>query len=351
VRSTPEWAQKVKGYSCGAILPEKLTAFATLMHDVVKRYSVPPYNVKYWELSNEPDIDPSLVPNDSMFGCWGDVNEETYGGEYYAEMLKQVYPRIKEADAESVVLVGGLLLDCDPVNPPGGQNCAPARFLEGILRNGGGDFFDGVSFHAYDYYDPPSGYSNKNWHSTWNATGPVQVSKAQYLSSVLRSFGYPEKYLINTESGLLCGSTGTEPECQTENFNKTKASYIAQVNVTTLSDGLLANVWYSLTGWRGTALVNESLEPLPAYQAYQYSAETLLGASYRQEINIFQGVRGYELSKGERRIWILWSLDGQDHIIKVPKTPLSIHDVFGSVLPIANDVTVTLTPLYIEWTP
>jgi hypothetical protein len=39
-----------------------------------------------------------------------------FGGEYYGNMLKIVYPAIKSADPQAQVLVGGLLLDCDPVN-------------------------------------------------------------------------------------------------------------------------------------------------------------------------------------------------------------------------------------------
>ena len=72
-------------------------------------------------------------------------------------MLKVAYPQIKAADPQAQVLVGGLLLDCDP-RPGAGcsltaQNAIPPKFLEGILRNNGGPYFDGVSFHAYDFYD------------------------------------------------------------------------------------------------------------------------------------------------------------------------------------------------------
>ncbi|MBU0673004.1 MAG: hypothetical protein KJ732_08270, partial [Candidatus Margulisbacteria bacterium] len=57
VRGTPDWAQKVPGSTCGPIEEEDLDAFANFMAELVERYSVPPYNVKYWELGNEPDVD------------------------------------------------------------------------------------------------------------------------------------------------------------------------------------------------------------------------------------------------------------------------------------------------------
>ncbi|MFQ5615847.1 MAG: hypothetical protein ACE5GO_05235, partial [Anaerolineales bacterium] len=118
VRSTPAWAQARPGYYCGPVHPGKLATFGKFMHDLVSRYSQPPFNVRYWELGNEPDIDPRHVPPDNIFGCWGDENSPYYGGEYYAEMLKAVYPQVKAADPDTQVLVGGLLLDCDPNNPP-----------------------------------------------------------------------------------------------------------------------------------------------------------------------------------------------------------------------------------------
>ncbi len=153
VFGTPTWAQKVPGSTCGAVKPEALNDFASFMREAVQRYSKPPYNVKYWEIGNEPDVDPTLVPGNSGFGCWGDKNDPYYGGGYYAEMLKRVYPAIKAADPTAQVMIGGLLLDCDPTDTSLNRDCAPAKFLEGILRNGGDRAFDIVSYHAYNYYN------------------------------------------------------------------------------------------------------------------------------------------------------------------------------------------------------
>ncbi len=205
--------------------PDKLGAYADFLHDAVLRYSEPPFNVKFWELGNEPDVDPSLVNPDWRFGCWGEAGNAYYGGEYYAEMLKAVYPKIKKADEDAQVLVGGLLLDCDPINPPlvstetgETKDCTPSLFLEGILKNGGGEYFDGVSFHAYDYYRGPDKYDNYNWSSKWDVNGPVLSKKAEFLRDVLTANGYPDKPIFNTESGLLCGKHGQEPECLTNEF-------------------------------------------------------------------------------------------------------------------------------------
>lgn len=360
VRSTPKWAQKLPGIFCGPVRPDKLSVFADFMYDLVSRYSVPPYNVKYWEFGNEPDIDPVYVSPDNIFGCWGDLNDDYYGGGYYAEMLKAIYPEIKAADPQAQVLVGGLAIYCDPVNPPeipsgSGQylDCTPARFLEGILENNGGDYFDGVSFHTYDYYSGKLGqYGNENWLSAWNTSGPVLTVKSRYLQSLLALYGYSGKYLMNTESAIICGSDGSEPACRTEDFALTKAYYAAQANAVARAEGLRANVWYSITGWRASELVDRSsMQPLPVYYALQFSASQLNGSTYVREIVMYPGVRGYEFDQYGERKWILWSLDGEEHLIQLTSEPKAILDVFGEDFPIGQELTITVAPVYLEWDP
>jgi hypothetical protein len=336
-----------------------LAVFADFMHDLVNRYSQPPYLVKYWEIGNEPDIDPGLVPPESGIGCWGDLNDEYYGGGYYAEMLKVVYPQIKAADPDAQVLVGGLLLDCDPANPPEVKvgsgtykDCSSSRFIEGILRNGGGDYFDAISFHAYDYYYRALGkYGHPGWHSAWDTTGPVASAKANYLRGLLSQYGHPEKYLMNTEVAILCGNTGNESICKTEEFARTKANYLAQVNAAAQAEGLRTNIWFSLTGWRASGLVKGNLEPLPAYQAYQTSVIRLAKAVFSNDLTAFPQVKGYEFVREGTVVWVLWSLDGEPHPVQLPSPPNAIYDVFGQLLLSDQNLTITLDPVYIEWSP
>ena len=133
VKYTPGWAQKYPGSVCGPIKSTAFAEFAEFLTAVVNRYKNPPYKIKYWELGNEPDT--PIWYNKSVFGCWGEVNDPYFGGEYYAQMLKAAYPAIKAADPQAQVLIGGLLLD----NPDKNTKNTP-RFLEGILRGGGGLF-------------------------------------------------------------------------------------------------------------------------------------------------------------------------------------------------------------------
>ncbi len=119
IRSTPTWAQKMSGYTCGPMTQSTIDEFAKFVKDAVARYSAPPYNVMYYEIWNEPDVDPVSTKKDYPYGCWGDPNDlNYYGGGYYAEVLKQVYPALKQANSNAQLLVGGLLVYCDPANPP-----------------------------------------------------------------------------------------------------------------------------------------------------------------------------------------------------------------------------------------
>ena len=39
-----------------------------------------------------------IVDPNSLYGCWGHNKDPSYEGGYFAEMLKKVYPAMKEAN-------------------------------------------------------------------------------------------------------------------------------------------------------------------------------------------------------------------------------------------------------------
>ncbi len=352
---TPQWAQKYPGVSCGPVAETSMEAFSQFLTALVSRYSQPPYNVHIWEIGNEPDIAPELVPKDAQYGCWGDSADPYYGGGYYAQMLEKAYPAIKAADPLAQVLVGGLLMHCDPVNPPetspgSGQfvDCKPSKFLEGILIHGGGPYFDGVSYHSYDYFLGNGTYGNPSWHSHSTTTGPVINAKTAYLRDLLAAYGIPEKKLYSTEAAILCGQ-GTEPACSEVDFLNTKAAYAAQVNAAALVNGVSVNIWYSLTGWRASGLVDGLRRPLDAFQALRFSNEELQGVVFTRQIEEYPGLFGYEFIKPDQRIWMMWSLDGFEHQLPFSEPPSRVLDVQGRDLVVQDVLRVGLQPNYIEW--
>jgi hypothetical protein len=363
VTGAPYWAQSIPGVACGPIKPTELEAFGSFMYDLVSRYSVAPYNVKYWEIWNEPDIPSAVVPQflepDSHYGCWGNVNDSRYyGGGAYAEMLKSIYGKIKQADPQSQVLVGGQMLDCNPNNPPANKDCSSAKFFEGILAYGGGNVFDGVSFHAYDYYFGSLGrYGNPNWSSNWQTTGPVVSAKVDYLNGLMSKYGVSGKYLMNTETALICGGMDDPaglPPCDsypTSQFEQTKAYYAAEVYAATQAKDVKAGIWYKSLGWRNSGLLYKDLNPRPAYYAYQTTRNTLVDSVFSNKITQFPGVFGYEFKRNGKLVWILWSADGASHTIGLPQKPSLVFDSMGRILPIDDSLQlqVELNPKFVEY--
>ena len=365
IHSTPTWARfpEYFKYSCSPIQQEDFTAFGNFLNKLVSSYSSPPYNVLYWELYNEPDIaSGGLLPYDSEYGCWGDANDQYFGGGYYADMLQVVYQRIKKANSNAQVLLGGLLLDCNPDSKTGCKTedeKKPSRFLEGILRhngaNDGGNYFDGVSFHAYDYYIGKLGrFGNPNWDSYWNTTGPVSIAKASFIRSLLTNplFGAQNKFLINTEAALVCGGSFDPPGeelCGEHEFELTKAYYLIQSYTTAIADNLDGNIWYSALGWRNSGLLYSDYSPRPAYYAYRTLRSELVHAKFSSRITDYSGVSVYEFTRGFKRIWVVWSLDGKNKTITLPSTPSKVIDALGNYLIPVNPIEVTIKPLILEF--
>jgi len=364
VRDTPAWAQREPGYICGPIKPDKLGAFSNFVRDAVARYSAPPYNVKYWEIWNEPDIPYTRSGTYADWGCWGNPADPTgfYGGGYYATMLQAVYPQIKAADSQAQVLVGGLYLKCDPRVPvplacPNDEDVMLAKFLQGILENGGGPYFDGVAFHAYDYYGGRLGaFNNPFWRSDSNNLGPGLYAKAMYVKQLLSDYGAPGKFLASTEGAILCDDRPQEGYyCATDTtFETTKAYYVVQFYAAAIAQGLRANVWFSVKGWRESGLLTADLSPRLAYTAYQFasnelSTATFAGNLHRTDVGGAVGVTGYKFDRPDRRIWVLWSLDGGSYSITLPGVPLAAWDALGNAVTPAISMTASPNPLYLEW--
>jgi hypothetical protein len=372
VRYTPDWAQKVPGATCGPVRQDKLGAFGDFMYDLVVRYSGAPYHVKHWEIWNEPDVDPELAMDfgpQVPFGCWGDPGDPYYGGRYYATMLKAIYPRIKEADPDAQVLVGGLLMSCNP-NGAGCLNNLDRQagmFFEGILVNYGGGSFDGVAFHNYDYHliGVLGGYFSYKWNSSWINSGPALIAKANFLNDLLEKYGVSEKYLMNTETALLCGGFNDPPGgpgCESDpssTFELTKAYYVAQAYTASAALGLKANIWYSLSGWRNSGLLYNDQTPRPAYLAFQFSRQILGDLSEGEALTSLdtggdEDILGYKFEQPDGRVlWVIWSQDGTTEIVSLPSTPDGVWDVFGQPQTVADPsiFVVTIKPLYVEWNP
>jgi hypothetical protein len=347
VQGTPLWAQKPGAGQarCGPIREESLDAFASFMTDLVRRYSVPPYNVKYWEMGNEPDVAPGLVDPNSVYGCWGDPNDPYYGGGYYAEMLKRVYPAIKRADPEAQVLIGGLLLDCDPTYAyPDGRDCLPGRFLEGILRNGGAAGFDIMAYHAYTYYDRHS----PAWDlttSNWEHRGGTVIGKLHFIRGVMAQHGVNKPIMMN-EGGLLCYQS---IDC--EGLEEAKSNYAVRLYARSITNHLIGSLWYTLDGpgWQNGGLLDPAQNPRPAFHTVQFLASRLSGATPIG--SGLQGTMEQHTFRNRGMIYRLYWVNGPE-TVAVPLPPgARVYNRLGQdITPAAPAINVTFEPVIIEST-
>lgn len=344
VQSTPAWAQQVPGHTCAAIKPEALDAFASFMRDLVARYSAAPYNIKYWEIWNEEDVTPAQVDPTSGFGCWGDATDPYFGGGAYAEMLKRVYPAIKQANPSAQVLLGGLLLNCDADHPLAGRDCAESRFLEGILRNGGGAAFDIVSYHGYAFW---SG-KNEDWdmNPAWQLRGGVVLGKLQLIRETLARYQV-DKPIMLSEAGLLCYQSN--PQCGPRFFSA-QASYLPRVYARAWANRLLGAIWFTLEGpgWEKSGLLDENQQPRPAYLALSFMAGLLQGASYDGPRSS-GAIEGYAFRKGTTRYELYWTNDDASARMAWPAGTVAAYDLYGQPLPVVGaDLEVNFNPIFIE---
>ncbi len=334
VKYVPGWAQKYPGSGCGPIHSEAIGRFGKFLSSLVNRYKKPPYNIKYWELGNE--IDAPRVEARSVFGCWGDGSDPYFGGGYYAQMLKAAYPAIKAADPHAQVLLGGLLLD----NPNQIPNTM-ARFFEGVLRGGGGPFFDVVNFHTYSYFWGTVGrMSNPNWPGSVTSL----PEKIAFLKTILNRYGWGKKPLINTEAALYC-------DVDTDPCFETQAVFVAKAYAEGIALGLQGMVYYALKSeHRLTGLLRPDNSPRPSYLAFKTAAAFLTLARYRGPVTRYPGgIFGHSYwDQGGASIDVIWSTDGTRQSVPLP-SGATAFDRYGTPLPMSDDkITVDYGPVYVQ---
>jgi hypothetical protein len=348
VTDTPDWAQKYPGDPgpvCGPIKQSEFDSFGEFLKAAVARYSAPPYNVKYWEIGNEPDFPFSAQTG---MGCWGDSSQPYFGGQYYGDMLATVIPYIKQANPNVKILNGGLLLDCDP-SLPDCHNPDMASFLEGMVQSGAVSQLDYVNFHAYDYQGINLGvFGNmSNWGTSYQ-NDPSLVAKVAFIRNVLNKYGLGSIPLVSTETAALDYHASCNAVCM-----QNKALYVGRAYPAAIAQGLVANIWYQASnGWANSGLFGG-----PMYDAFVFARNELDTAQMTRKITEYDSsanVAGYEFDRGDIKVWVLWSHDLSNHTITLPGTPVAVYqwtlnnNLYVSASP-SSSLNVGIFPVYLEW--
>lgn len=367
VHQNPDWATipyqdpssgKMVHAACGAVAQEHFAAYAAFMSELVSRYSQPPYNVQYWELGNEPDVDPSIMSTSlhEHFGCWGDKDDPYYGGRHYGNMLKVIVPAMKQADPNATILIGGLLLDTPNTTDP--LLGKPELFLHGILEAGAGTSFDIVAFHAYPWYDGTVD-SDLN-DSKWKDRGGVTLGKIKYIREMLTRYGLANKPLsLNEAALLLWSSSGVQPPdaALPANFLDAQANHLVRQATRAMSAGVHSYIWYTLhkSGWNASGLLNEDYSARPAYTAYVQLIKTIgqIQNTPVQTSDYGNAVEAYRFTIGTEVVDVLWSRDGQAYTVEVPAATLrgAMSRDGATLTPVENGdtrlIVVGAAPVYI----
>jgi hypothetical protein len=329
VDDSPRWAT-VGEYSCGAIREDRHANFGNFMNWLVHRYSKPPYNVHYWELGNEPDVDPehSGLPTDNVFGCWGDIDDtEYFGGDDYGRMLNVVTPRIREADPNAKVLIGGLLL----ANPNSlASEGRPEYFLRGILSvPGAANNFDIVAYHAYtSWVGEPGEIDVDLANREWGSLGGLVVGKARFLREEMARYGVDKPLWLN-EAGYMCHAyyvalAGLDCRAAPDHYWQLQADHLVRMGVRTVNAGVAQFSWYTLNGpgWNQAGLLDNDQTPRPSYTAYKQLVTRTLGSNLPPVLVPYGGeVEAYRFTfpQTTRVVDVAWSRDATPDLITVPQ--------------------------------
>jgi hypothetical protein len=320
VDDAPRWATQ-RPTACGALKREHFQSLANFMTQVIARYSQPPYNVKYWELGNEVDIDPSLVPIDNMFGCWGNQNDPYYGGGYYGEMLKVVAPAIRAADPEAKIVFGGLLLDSP--NTPKTDPTRKGRselFFEGALRAGAGPYFDILAFHSYPFWQYQRYLDHDLTHPKWKDLGGQMVGKVAFLRETMRRYNVDKPLWMN-EGGMIY--FGNNPPAPSAAFLENSAAHAARAFTRGLGVGVQQFFWFTLDapGWNQGGLVERNGTIRPSFRVLrQLNRELKTARLPSTRINDYgPQVEAYRFYRPGELLDIIWSIDSTADTVSVPQ--------------------------------
>jgi len=336
IEQNPDWAANNNE---AHINPEHIADFVEFVTATVERYDGDGINdapgspvVNYWEFYNEPDRDIR----------WGH-----YGAEY-AYMLSQVYPAVKQANPNAVVLMGGLAYDW--FESDGGP--FNRYFIDDVLAAGGGNYFDMMNFH---YYPPFWGY--------WEQFGTGLMGKNNYLKAKLAEYGV-EKPVAVTETGWdinwnggetfagVPGASGLEMQNRfvVQTFSRAMAADIKIANWFVFND---IPPWYY-------GFVYSDFNKRPSFGVFQNVVAQLGQAQYTRTLTASElgssNAEGYAFARCQTQIYGVWTDDGGPATIRVPARTVDVVDMYGNTSQITDaadgnsDGVTTVTysdPVYI----
>lgn len=341
----PMWAASFRRGPIDCVPMARFTDYVTA---VVTRYSASPYNVKFWALYNEPDVVSFTRAEGSPHDCSGDLEAPAFGDHpaEYVTTLAAAYNAIKSVDPDAVVLVGGIAHD--GFDYEGGF--ANEDFLEQILAEGAGDYFDAMNFHYYPEYD---------WRWEGRTGLPGLIGKTKMIKELMATYGI-DKPIVVSELGDSSGYS-YDP------FNRTpdtQAIAVIQLFVQAIAAGNKYAIWYNMNDYANNSNFGEhglldypTYSSKPSLDAFKTLATYLSGHNFirtlfRTEMGAtnLEGYLFLDISN-HKHLYILWSRDGSVQTITLPSGVSSVVDKFGDPVAPGSSLAIDDQPAFITCDP
>ena len=288
-------------YRCA---PCDMEAYSAFVQALIERYDgdgkndMPDlkYPIKYWEASNEPEMQEKEL---TFFK--GTSNE-------YLQILEATYNAVKSADPQAQVLHAGFA----------GMSNFSLDFWKPIFSNNGGDYFDIANVHSIggdneDFYVQET----KDFLENYNLTNPVWVTEAEY--NFLEQGG---------------------------DFKQGFAELLVKSYASAFGNGAEKIFYVGLTapspGHQDAALISESDQKNPIY----YSFETLI-----KKIDYFESAEQiaenqYKFIVNSKAVYILW---GTGSVPAEITGFVKITDIDGKEKEMAaSSATLNDRPIFLE---
>jgi len=292
IANSPNWAAALP---CRPVNSDRLDEYARFLTDLVNHYKVAPYNVKYWEIVNEPDYS---YDNGYLggLGCMG-FKDEKNGINYalgYKDMLATAYTAIKAADPEATVLMGGIAHDWFI------EYGGPFRrdFPDDVMNAGGGSYTDTLTLHYFpdfhaewERWDPSSPDRRYGWipaptcgdvldgvGQQYEAYGIDVIAKVTHYRNRMKTCYGVDRPVWLTE--LAEHGYANKPESL-----DTQARYIIQGHARALAAGVTNITWYALVtvnDYYEQGLLFDDWSPKPAFTSYQVMTSELKNYRYAE---------------------------------------------------------------------
>jgi len=274
--STPAWAssrpKEVCAYGRGcAAEPVRLEDWENYVRTVVSRYRG---RIEAYELWNEVHFTELENPYDSAGKAY------FYSGSCanMVEMGRIAYRVIKEIDPNAKLTSPSFHIQGDWI-----------KKLRLYLRSGGNAYTDAISFHFY-------------------ASSPEDSLRSIFaVRAAMQEYGVSDKPLWNTETGFVVRNEA-EPETKTGASPRDVAGLIARSFLLNAAAGVDRFYWYAWDDGVFGLAANRGQIPTEAALGYAAAEDWLTGALVRACGHWSDGLWLCQLEKGEKRLWVVWSV-------------------------------------------